>query len=64
MVKLFYCVAVTTDHDWVEILVAENQEKAEIQFNKMVEESDSWYAGISVHELTFAEYEVTIKKKS
>lgn len=63
MLKLYYCVASTTDHDWVEIIVAKDLDSATEQFNKMVEESGSWYAGVNVDELNFDDYEVTIMKK-
>lgn len=62
--KLFYCSATATDHDWVEIIVAETLEEAKKKFSKMVEESSSWYAGECVDELTFDDYEINIKKKN
>ena len=64
MLKLFYCTASATDHDWVEIIVAESLEEAKETFSKMVEESNSWYACEFVHELVIDDYEIAIKKKS
>ncbi|MDP4108291.1 MAG: hypothetical protein Q8935_25525 [Bacillota bacterium] len=63
MLKLFYCTATATDYDWVEIIVAESIEEAKEKFAKMVEDSNSWFSGESVDELTFEDYIVTVKKK-
>jgi hypothetical protein len=63
LLKLFYCCATATDHDCIEIIVAETLEEAKKKFSKTVEESDNWYAGESVSELDFGDYEVAIKKK-
>jgi hypothetical protein len=63
LLKLYYCTAVATDHDWTEILIAESEEEAKETFSNMIEESNSWYAGEHIHELKFEDYEIEIKKK-
>lgn len=63
MLKLYYCIASGTNYDWVEVIVAETIEEAESKWSKMVEDSDSWYAGEQIYELELEGYEVIVKMK-
>lgn len=63
MYKLYYCCATAVDHDMVEIIPAESQEEATKEFEKIVEESDSWFVGAFVYELQLEGFDITVTKK-